>query len=168
MKKFLSKLPVMITFVALAVVMLVAYIGLLVRPVAVGFTYKGKTENLLGKEVEVSIKIKNSSEFVMTSEGEDEKIEGRYVVKGREIAIIPMEISDKDFKEMKEEALKNWEDVKESGMVYKANAFKTELDGEDFVCTGSIVFAIVGGVVLVALLTFGTLSVLYFVKGKRA
>lgn len=163
MKKFLGKLPVLITFVALAVVMLVAYIGLLVRPVAVGFTYKGEID----KEV-VSIKIKNGSEFVMTGEDSDEKIEGRYVVKGREIAIIPYKMSDKEFKDAKEEVLDNWKDYKETmNLVYEANAFKTDAFGEEFTCTGSIVFAIVGGVVLVALLTFGTLSVLYFVKGKK-
>ena len=167
MKKFLGKLPVMITFVSLAVVMLVVYIGMLVRPVAIGMTYKGEVENFGGKKVETSIKIKNGSEFVMTTEGEDDSIKGRFIVKGREILILPNEMTDKEFKEVKEDALENWKDAKASGMVFKANAFKTELDGEDFICTGSIVFAAVGGVVLVALLTFGTLSVLYYVKGRK-
>jgi len=158
MKKFLGKLPVMITFVALAVIMLVAYIGLLVRPVAVGMTYKGE---VLGREV--SIKVKNSSELVMEVDGK--KTEGRYIVKDREIAILPFEMTDKEFKEIKKEALKDWDDA--SDLVYEVNAFTVEYADEDFTCVGSIVFAAVGGVVLVALLTFGTLSVLYFVKGKK-
>jgi len=166
MKKFFGKKPVMITFIALAVVMLVVYIGMLVRPVAVGFTYKGEVESYSGKKVETSIKIKNGSEFVMTQEGEDESIKGRYIVKGREILILPLEMTDKDFEETKEEALKNWKDAKSSGMVFNASAFKTELDGEDFICAGSIVFAAVGGVLELVLLAGAGLAVFYAVKKK--
>ena len=39
MKKFLGKLPVMLTFVVVAVLVLGVYIGLLARPVATGMTY---------------------------------------------------------------------------------------------------------------------------------
>ena len=158
MKKFLGKLPVMITFVTLAVVMAVAYIAMLVRPVAVGFTYTGKVQ-----DVEVSVKIKNSSEMIMTIDGEE--TEGRYIVKDREIAILPYKMTDKKFEELKEEALENWEEG--ADFVEEVSAFKVNYLGEDFTCVGSIVFAAVGGVVLVALLTFGTLSVLYYVKGRK-
>lgn len=41
MKKFLSKLPVMIVFVVLAVAVLGLYIGMLARPVSYGMTYSG-------------------------------------------------------------------------------------------------------------------------------
>ena len=59
MKKFFGKLPVMITFIVLAVIMTVAYIGLLVRPVAIGFTYKGE-EDFFGTDKKRATGIFNS------------------------------------------------------------------------------------------------------------
>ena len=45
MKKFLSKKPVMISFIVLAVVMIAVYIGILARPVSYGFAYNYKDYN---------------------------------------------------------------------------------------------------------------------------
>lgn len=159
MKKFLRKTPVMITFIALAVVMLVVYIGMLVRPVAIGMTYKGKIEG-----VETSVKVKNGSEVVIKVD--DTEMEGRYVVKGREVYFQAGDMSDKEYKELKEDVLENWEEAKEYGLISDTNAFAVEFGDENLTCAGSIVFAAVGGVVTVALVTFATLSLVYFIKKK--
>ncbi|MBR1987654.1 MAG: hypothetical protein IKA36_01310 [Clostridia bacterium] len=199
MKKFLGKLPVMITLVSLAVVMLVAYIVMLVRPVAYGFTYKGK-EDLYGtgKKQEITMKFNNDKYARTTIKGEEDETivdawiyrDGKYiapvggtfkkVVKASETDKVFLEklvISEdaydemvKTFKEAKKEHPEEYkEELKESG--YKVNAFTMTIgEGKDavtYTCTGSIVFAAVGGVVLVALLTFGAFSVVYFIKGKK-
>lgn len=174
MKKFLGKLPVMITFVSLAVVMLIAYIGLLVRPVAVGFTYKGEMDIGMG-EMEMVVKVKSGSkvDVKVDVDGTSMELEDvRYIEHDRELLVLlnygtmqPLELTDKEYKEMKEDIIKDWDTYKEAA--FDINAFEMGEDGDSLTCTGSIVFAIVGGVVLVALLTFGTLSVLYFVKGRK-
>ena len=193
MKKFLGKLPVMITFVALAVVMLVAYIGLLVRPVAIGFTYKGKADFFeTGKKQEVEMQFKSNKVARTTIVGEEDEVvvdvwvycDGNHIIQGGIKEVIEADESTKTFLEMGKmtedqykEMVKDIEEMKEEDeKAYEkalkdeiqVNAFKMIIDEDEFTCTGSIVFAVVGGVVLVALLTFGTLSVLYFVKGKRA
>lgn len=201
MKKFLGKLPVMITLVSLAVVMLVAYIVMLVRPVAYGFTYKGKQDLMeTGKKQEISIKVKNDEVARTTIKGEDEIIvdawvyrDGNYLVPmnggfGYKKVIKADEATKAYFEEYcikteakydewvnqlekyKKEEPKAYEtELKE--FAYKTNAFTLTVgEGKDaitYTCTGSIVFAAVGGVVLVALLTFGTFSVIYFIKGKK-
>lgn len=169
MKKFLGKKPVWITFLAVAVVLLVVYIGMLVRPVAIGFTYKGKVDLGLGDKTEVSIKVKNGSEVVLNSEMTGE-MKVRYVVKGREIAVLSMmgEISDEEFKEVKKEVLDDWDTAKAMGIVYDTNAFNVNMDGENLVCAGSIIFAVVGGIVTAAVITFATLSTIVVVKKKKA
>ncbi len=159
MKKFLRKKPVMITFIALAVVMLVVYIGMLVRPVAIGMTYKGKIEG-----IEASIKVRNGSEVTVEMDGQE--MEGRYVVKGREVYFHVGDMTDKEFKELKENVLENWEQGKKYGLIHDVNAFVAEFGDENLTCAGSIVFAAVGGVVTVALVTFATLSLVYFIKKK--
>lgn len=198
MKKFLGKLPVMITLVSLAVVMLVAYIVMLVRPVAYGFAYTGKDDFFgTGKDQEISITFKNDEVARTSIKGEKDEIvvdawvyrDGKYVletdffkkiVKADDASkaylssfVITEEKYDdlvKSTKEFKKEDPKAYE-AKLEEIGYKANAFKLVVgEGKDavtYTCTGSIVFAAVGGVVLVALLTFGTFSVVYFIKGKK-
>ena len=163
MKKFLGKKPVMITFLSVAVVLLVVYIGMLVRPVAIGFSYKGEVSG-----TEYSVKIKNGSEAVMSIEGVEETQKCRYVVKGREIFVIPEEMTDEEYKEAKKEILDNWDMVKVSPFFSKTNAFKVEMMNEEFTCAGSIVLAVVGGIVTAAVITFATLSTIVVVKKKKA
>lgn len=62
MKKFLSKKPVMITFIALAVVMIAFYIGMMVRPVSYGMNYVYK--NSVG-DTETTTKLKINSDKTM-------------------------------------------------------------------------------------------------------
>lgn len=171
MKKFLGKKPVMITFVALAIVMLVVYIGLLVRPVAVGFTYKGEITNPMDptQKMEVSVKFKSSKKAEMAVKGESETDTVYYFEKDGYVVFLPID-KEEDYKTAKEECLKDWEATKvavEAGMGgTDCSAFSAKVMGADLKCTGSVVFAIVGGVVELVLLAAAGLSVFYVVKKK--
>lgn len=169
MKKFFGKLPVMITFVALAVVMAVVYIGMLVRPVAIGMTYKGEVSRY-GETAEISVKVKSGKKLEMTTKVDGSTLtdEGYYFEK--EGYIVFMEASNNDeYKAEKEELIKNWEItksmIKTTGMGgIDCNAFGVEVMGEDFTCIGSIVFAIVGGIIELVLLAGAGLAIFYKVK----
>ena len=193
MKKFFGKLPVMITFVALAVVMAAAYIGLLVRPAAIGFAYKGEADFFeTGKKQEVSMTFRNNKVARTTIQGEEDKVvvdvwvyrDGNYVIQGGIKEVIEADestkamleyakMSEDDYKdmvksieEMKEKDEKAYEEALKEEI--EINAFKMTIGEDEFKCTGSVVFAIVGGIVELVLLAGAGLSVFYFIKGKKA
>ena len=178
MKKFLGKLPVMITFASLAVVMLVAYVGLLVRPVAIGFTYKGQQTSEYGsysvvydyelkvvsnkkiKAKQTATRIVGSTETVTTSE----EVLYYFCKDGLMLTNSTVD-NDEEYEQWKEMLNDDWDAYKSRGS--KTNAFLITDEEGSYKCAGSIVFAVVGGIVLVSLMTFGTLSVIYFVKNKK-
>lgn len=173
MKKFLGKKPVMITFLALAVVMLVVYIGMLVRPVAIGMTYKGEV-TMYGQKAEISVKVTSGKKLEMTTkvDGDSMTEKGYYFEKDGYIVFMDAD-NDEEYKAEKKELLNNWEDtkamIKATGMGgIDCNAFGVEVMGEDFTCVGSIVFAVVGGIVTAAVITFATLSTIVVLKKKKA
>lgn len=159
MNKFLKKKPVVITLCVLAVLMLAFYIGMLVRPVAVGMSYKGKT-NLGLTKVDTTIKINNGKK--LTKITKNTKVEYSYFVKGREIVVFlghDGEMSKKEYNETKDKVLKNWDYYEALGWVNSTNAFKMESGSDEFTSNGSIVFAIVGGIITVTLVVFAGLAV---------
>ncbi len=191
MKKFFSKLPVMLTFVIVAVLLLGVYVGLLARPVAYGMTYStdfkvtspvDETNNitLTGS---VSVKFKNSKQLTMKFEFDgiemdilSEMVNGDYYYARRGHKIIMLgPVADSDYdtaiKELTDEM---WNSKDEVATV---NAFKFELPGinelgegmemDNLTCTGSIVWAVVLGVVEVVLVAFASLSVVFFVLSKK-
>lgn len=206
MKKLLSKKPVMITFIALAVVFLAVYIGMLVRPVSYGFNYTSKnTATVAGKEITTTYKVNFKSDRVarqtMIVEGEKEtKGVSEYWIyrDGNKILMIDLkeiisstEFTDAQIEEMNKECMtkKEYEvEVEKLEKMKKENAALYELEmkgatevglfkfGEDIAetkdidesstNTQAIVFAIVHGVVTVALLAFAGLAVYYAVKKK--
>ncbi|MBQ8430782.1 MAG: hypothetical protein IJX26_02405 [Clostridia bacterium] len=160
MKSFLTKKPVMISFIVAAVVVLVAYIAMLVRPIIVGMTYTGKIDG-----VEQSIKIDSSKK--LTVEFEDFKESYYYVENDGKIVIDLSGMVTKDtYKDWKKEVKENWDLVEEEA--FEVSAFSAKVMDEKYTCTGAIVFAIIGGIVAAGLATFATLSVVYTVKEKRA
>jgi len=168
MKKFFGKKPVLITFIALAVIFAVVYIGMLVRPVAIGMTYKGEVSGM-----EVSVKIKSGKKMEITMKGEGMPTiteEGYYLEKDGYVVFMNAQ-NDEDYKTEKKDILNNWEarkaEIKLTGEGGKdCNAFGLEAMGGDFKCTGSVVFAIIGGVLELVLLAGAGLSVFYAVKKK--
>ena len=190
MKKFLSKMPVMIVFLSLAVVGLVFYIVMLARPVSYGMTYswshivtEEESEILgqeAGSEMNMTIKIKNDRkmEQTMISENGGEPIEVWIIRNGNQFIMIPVTMTEEEY-ETQVEALKAdkdewnalWAGEGEGMPVFNVNAFsiKVDLNGVDIdmTCTGAVVFASVFGAIEVALITFAILSTIFFVKSNK-
>lgn len=157
MNKFLKKKPVVITLCVLAVLMLAFYIGMMVRPVAVGMSYKGKT-NLGLTKVDTTIKINNSNK--LTKITKNTETEHYYFVKGREIVVLwdsGAKLSKEEYKDLKEDVLGNWSTFKLNK--YDVSAFKMEKGSDEFTSNGSIIFAVVGGIITVTLVVFAGLSI---------
>ncbi len=168
MKKFLSKKPVKITFIALAIAFLAFYAYMLIRPVSFGMSYK-ETTTQFGKEVTNTIKFKNGKKARITRESDGSKTwsdvwvycDGySYTVVGSTDYITEKVYEDrvKDLKAQKKEN----KELYEEGMI-DINAFSLD---EDATCTGAIVFAVVGGVVELILITFTSLTFVFAKKSK--
>ena len=191
MKKFLSKMPVMIVFLSLAVVGLVFYIVMLARPVSYGMTYtwnhvvtEEETSTFgveAGTEISYSLKILNDRKMEQSIIQEDngEPIEVWIIRNGNKFIMIPGGVSSEEEYDAMVEALKAnkkewdalWSGEGEGMPLFNVNAFsiKVDFNGVDInmTCTGAIVFASVFGVIEVALITFAILSTIFFVKSNK-
>lgn len=176
MNKFLGKKGVFYTFLSVAVIMAVALVYFTVRPVAIGYTYSGdfsisildETQRIdckyrfLGtNKVEVSIKEIKTGE---TNVGNCWYVynDGEFVILGA-----TEDISEEEFKELKQKYLENWDSLyavyKESvgftGFPTTINAFSAEIqNGYNYVCLGTILTIAIGGALEVALIVFVALS----------
>lgn len=189
MKKFLSKLPVMIVFLVLSVACLGVYIGLLARPVSYNMAY---TLNItiteenqevygepVGTEIKGSYKVVDDTRMqsvMQTGEQEAEEIEMRIIRNGNKILLIPITMTDEEYNQFVEEAKADeeqwnatWNDEANNPLIMTVNAFKmqSEVLPDDLVCNGAIVFAVVFGVFELALIVFAVLSVIFYIKGKK-
>ena len=192
MKKFLSKLWVMATLIAVSVVLLGLYMYMTIRPVSYGmwYTYSQTTEES-GTQytLEMSIKFIDEKRLVIKISSDDGSIEADswYVKNGGQVLInanlSEESMSEEEFDAYLEELRNNeemWNAVWNGedtlyGSVFYANAFKltphtaTPVEGEDeaMSCSGAVWYAVVMGIVEVALVTFAVLSVIYYVKNKK-
>ena len=193
MKKFLSKLPVMIVFLVLSVACLGVYIGLIARPVSYNMAY---TLNItvteenqetygepVGTKISISFKITDDTRMqtiIQTGEQETEDIEVRIIRNGNKILIIPNTMTDEEYNQMVEEAKADeeqwnaiWDDNTDDPFItmlkINVNAFRVQSNiyPDDLVCNGAIVFAVVFGVFELALIVFAVLSVIFYIKGKK-
>lgn len=196
MKKFLSKLPVMIVFVVLAVAVLGLYIGMLARPVSYGMTYAySKTiseedatlDTPAGTKVSVEFEIVSDERAYMTAgtysgiDMEENKISIWIIRNGDKIAFIGEGMTEEEYRQGVDALKANeaewnafWENADGSNpIITNVSAFKMTMPsdtGEEPVsmtCTGAIVFAVIMGVVEVALIAFAVLSVVFFVLKKK-
>lgn len=192
MKKFLSKMPVMIVFLSLAVVGLVFYIVMLARPVSYGMTYtwthvvtEEETSTFgveAGTEISYSLKILNDRKMEQSiiQENDGEPIEVWIIRNGNKFIMIPEGVSSEEEHEAWVEALKAnkdewnalWAGEGEGMPVFNVNAFNINVNIEgvemEFVCTGAIVFASVFGVVEAALITFAVLATVFYIKNRKS
>ncbi|MBE5741264.1 MAG: hypothetical protein E7351_01880 [Clostridiales bacterium] len=164
MKKFLKKKPVMITFIVLAVLMLVFYIGMMVRPVAWWMDYSYK-----GEKVTQTITFNNDKSLKTKMKSENSTYENAYSVYVKEGYLFL--VGDKDMsKDDYNEATKAIDDTfavsKSSAVATEVNAFSMKVGDQKYVCVGQYVFAVVGAIVEVALLGFAVTSVILSVKKK--
>ncbi len=160
MKKFLKKKAVMWTFLGAAIGFLILYACLLLRPVTTITPYKGDDN---GVEAVYTFKGGNKLEVERTLGGVTTTRE--YWVAYDLYSFIPGSRTDattkEDFMKSVEDAKKNNKKLYEAALV-DVNAFRIKLeDGSETVNywnVGAIVFAVVGGLVEAALITFAVMS----------
>lgn len=177
MKKFLSKMWVMILLLVLAVGGLALYIGMLARPISYGMAYTYSDTVSVGVEettMEMRLKFKNSSKVDMTikSEGTESTMEMWYYREGRKIALLS-HVSEMTEEQYNQE-VENFKADKTlfENSAAEINAFRIKFDTEDSImsdmkCNGAVVFAVVWGVVELALIAFGALSLVFFLKDRK-
>lgn len=196
MKKFLSKLPVMIVLLVLAVAILGLYIGMLARPVSYGMTYAysetiseedATLDTPAGTTVSVEFEIVSDERAYMTAvtysgiDMEGIKTSLWIIRNGDKIAIIMNTMTEEEYRQSVDALKANeeewnafWENGDNSSVIVRdVNAFKMTMPvdpGEEPVsmtCDGAIVFAVIMGVVEVALIAFAVISTIFFVKAKK-
>ena len=164
---------------------------MLARPVSYGMTYtwnhvvtEEETSTFgeeAGTEISYSLKILNDRKMERSIIQEDngEPIEIWIIRNGNKILMILEGIGSEEEYDTAVEGLKADEEAwnavwnGEAGMpVFEVNAFgmKANLSGIDIdlTCTGAIVFASIWGVVELALITFGVLSLVFFLKDRKS
>ena len=196
MKKFLSKLPVMIVLLVLAVAVLGLYIGMLARPVSYGMTYAySKTiseedatlDKPAGTTVSVEFEIVSDERAYMTMgtysgiDTYEVKTSVWIIRNGDKIALITSTMTEEEYRQGVDDLKANeaewnafWENADGSNpIITNVSAFKMTMPsdaGEEPVsmtCTGAVVFAVIMGVVEIALIAFAVLSVVFFVLKKK-
>lgn len=197
MKKFLSKMPVMIVLLVVAVAVLGLYIGMLARPVSYGMTYAySKTISEedatldtppAGTTVSVEFEIVSDERAYMTMgtysgiDMQEIKTSVWIIRNGDKIALITSTMTEEEYRQGVD-ALKAdeaewkafWENADGSNpIITNVSAFKMTMPsdtGEEpmsMTCDGAIVFAVIMGVVEVALIAFAVISTIFFVKAKK-
>ena len=170
MKKFLTKKATMIGSIVAAAVVFVLLLAFCVRPVSVGYTYSYKGDLMGSKDLTIKAHVNTFDKVTLTvldKEGEEiEDMSGEYwyfvkdglVVTSFGLGSTTEDMKKEDWKEVKEEALKDWdkeeiEEIAEKGspLVFKSNAFKMQVMGEEFACGGAYATVVVLAVVDVLL-----------------
>lgn len=192
MKNFLKKMPVMIVFVALAVIGLLVYIPMLARPISYGMTYvythtvteedAATLGEEVGTEITMKLNIKNDEKVTMTmlTNGEGDEGEAWIVRNGNKFILFPFSWTEEKYRQTVDELKANEEEWNAvwngtSGqLMFEVNAFKitpseflAQYGYGEMTCNGAIIFAVLWGVLEVALIVFASLSVVFFVKGKK-
>ena len=183
MKKFLSKLPVMISFWCITVILLIITIVFAARPVSYGWKYKGQGDVLdLGQNTKLEAKFKNSKEIDLHVEMDAMTMDMGmwYVRNGKKISVVAISyvpsmvasqfdtMTETEFEQEVKDAKadrQRWREIwAEADSV---NAFTAKVQGEKFVCSGAIAFVTVTSILSAAVLTFATLSTIMFIKSKK-
>lgn len=181
-------MPVMIVFVALAVIGLLVYIPMLARPVSYGMTYvythtvteedAATLGEEVGTEITLKLNIKNDEKVTMTmlTNGEGDEGEAWIVRNGNKFILIPRSMTEEEYRQIVDELKANEEEWNDTSgqLMFEVNAFKitpseflAQYGYGEMTCNGAIIFAVLWGVLEVALIVFASLSVVFFVKGKK-
>ena len=171
MKKFLKKKSVMITFVALALILLCVYVYMLVRPISYGFAYKYSNKVDDSNYANVSVTFLNSKKEKISTNSKVLGIEVKgeteswVIVKGNKIYTVGLTsaITEDGYKAVKDNLPENFWDG--DGFV-TANAFKLNIGDNTYTCVGAIVFAIVVGVIELGLICLAGYAVVLNSKSK--
>ena len=186
MKKFLSKLPVMIAMWIVTVAILTVMIIMAVRPVSYGWEYKCDEQDVMGfgenQEITITFEDERTYDMFVEMEGLTFEMDMWYLRNDDEYVTIGIAempplvqdymgettISSIEYVEKVEYLKSDREFWREIWLkADRISAFKCEMNGVEFVCNGAIAFVVVFSILFATGLGFSTISTIFFVKGRK-
>ena len=171
MKKFLSCMKTVVILFAVTILSLGFYVYMLARPVSFGMSYHNRT--VYEEEVfEGNMKFSSDSTMLTKNTSFNEGFESYYYYKNGYI-FFTMAETEEEYQEEVANINADFEGaVNAPFYASKINAFKLVSVGPDgytmvYTCTPAIVFAVIGGVVELALLGASVVSLTLYIKEKK-
>ena len=173
MKNILSKTKTAIILLIVTVLLLGSYIWIVANPVTYGMKYRNETV-YEGEVFKGSLKYSPDGKVISEITNFDEPFEMYYYYKDGYVFNL-MATNDEEYEAEVAYINENFDEAVASPFyAVKTNAFKQVAAGMDedattYTCTGAIVFAVAGGVVVLALiaLTGSSFSLSKKAKGKK-
>jgi hypothetical protein len=170
MKNFLSCIRTVVILFIVTILSLGFYTFVLARPISYGMSYYNNTvyEN---EEFEGRMKFYSDSTMLNKNSTFNDEFESYYYYKNGYI-FNTAALTDEAYEKEVEYINNNFEiAVKTPFYANKINAFKMTTDGAGdyalvYTCKGAVVFAIVGGIVELAVIGFAVASVILYKKSK--
>lgn len=171
MKKFLACMKTVVILSAVTILSLGFYVYMLARPVSFGMSYHNSTV-YEGEVFEGNMKFSSDSTMLTKNTSFNEEIESYYYYKNGYIFFTMAETEEAYQKEVESINADFEGAVNLPFYASKINAFKLVSTGPDgytmtYTCTPAIVFAVVGGVVELALLGASAVSLMLYIKTKK-
>ena len=173
MKNILSKTKTAIILLIVTVLLLGSYIWIVANPVTYGMKYRNETV-YEGEVFKGSLKYSPDGKVISENTNFDEALEMYYYYKDGYVFNL-LATNDEEYEAEVAYINENFDEAVASPFyAVKTNAFKQVAAGMDedattYTCTGAIVFAVAGGVVVLALiaLTGSSFSLSKKAKGKK-
>ena len=173
MKNILSKTKTAIILLIVTVLLLGSYIWIVANPVTYGMKYRNETV-YEGEVFKGSLKYSPDGKVISENTNFDEALEMYYYYKDGYVFNL-LATNDEEYEAEVAYINENFDEALASPFyAVKTNAFKQVAAGMDedattYTCTGAIVFAVAGGVVVLALiaLTGSSFSLSKKAKGKK-
>ena len=173
MKNILSKTKTAIILLIVTVLLLGSYIWIVANPVTYGMKYRNETV-YEGEVFKGSLKYSPDGKVISENTNFDEALEMYYYYKDGYVFNL-LATNDEEYEAEVAYINENFDEALASPFyAVKTNAFKQVAAGMDedattYTCTGAIVFAVAGGVVVLALiaLTVSSFSLSKKAKGKK-
>ena len=173
MKNILSKTKTTIILLIVTVLLLGSYVCIVANPVTYGMKYRNETV-YEGEVFKGSLKYSPDGKVISENTNFDEALEMYYYYKDGYVFNL-VATTDEEYEAEVAYINENFDEALASPFyAVKTNAFKQVAAGMDedattYTCTGAIVFAVAGGVVILALiaLTGSSFSLSKKAKGKK-
>ena len=186
MKKFMSKLPVMIIMWIVTITVLVVMIVMASRPVSTGWAYKSEERDIMGlgedQEITIIFEDEREIEAKVELEGLCFEMSMWYLRDGDEYVGIGISKMPPLILDVTGEDVMTARDFEEKVQYYKddrqlwrelwkqsenISAFKCEFNGEELICYGAIVFTVVFSILSAIGLAGAIVSTVLFVKSRK-
>ena len=176
MKKLLKKKWFMITAISVSLAVLIFYIGMLVRPISLGMSYK-YSETVEGQSITIDLNFKNSKKVDMEIATNGAAVEAEFWYlkhDGVVFVIAPTNsMAEADYKAEADYIKKNFkaalQDARENDtymIIDSINAFEAKVEGDSIQCNGAVVFTIIMGLVEMGLITLAVFSSVLSLKKR--